>query len=498
MTKTLRNIMAIGAFCCAITATAAQTTGIKVQDVNVDVNEKAQTVTVALDLDMKDFKVPGNGEVIYTPVIVSEDGTNRTGLPSFTVCGRSRYYLYMREGALDSCLAPIYRAGSRQELRIRETLPLQSWMLDNGTVEIHQSEANCCGTPTDMVGDSKWGNILVARMHAKQPNLTFDYIFSPPMEDQPVEKSYEGRAFVTFVVNKTDLNPSYMNNPAELRKILNTIDIVRSDPDAVITEIHIKGYASPEGAYSNNIRLAKGRTATLSSYVNSLYHFEPGIMTTSFEPEDWEGLRGYVKDSLQYNLTNRAGLLEIIDGPLDYDARDAALKKDFPRDYAIILKDIYPWLRHSDYTVKYQIKVYSDLENLNRLYKEDPTKLRPVDFYTIAGQYPVGSADYQSVMLTAASVYPNQPMINLNAANIYMQQGLLDEAGKCLAKAGDSPEAIYARGVLAAKEGKYQSALSYFLDAKANGLKNADTYINQIEEALNANPVELFLTPVAK
>lgn len=112
--------------------------------------------------------------------------------------------------------------------------------------------------------------------------------------DSAVVLTAEGKAFVDFVVNRTDLNPSYRGNTREIAKIIESIDRVKNDPDATITLVSIKGYASPEGSYANNVRLAMGRTATLKEYVRKHYSFDPEIMRTDFEPEDWEGLREWV------------------------------------------------------------------------------------------------------------------------------------------------------------------------------------------------------------
>lgn len=490
MLKIAKGILIGGMLMSVATVWGADPT-LKLTDVDITVNEKAGTVTMNLDLYLKNYKVGRNGEAVFTPVILSENGQDSVVMPSFTVCGRNRYYWYMRQGALDSGQTPIYRSGKKEKVTISETVPLQPWMLDNGTVEVRQESANCCSRPRLIPGDSPFGNVLLARLHTTEPALDYDYVFAPPMEDKPVEKSVEGRAFVTFVVNKTDLNPTYMNNPAEIRKILNSIDIVKADPDAIITEVHIRGYASPEGPYDNNVRLAKGRTETLANYVNSLYKFQKGIMTTSYDPEDWGGLRSYVTDSMNYDLTNRAGLLAVIDGPLGFDERDAALKRQFPADYKVILNEIYPWLRHSDYKVKYNIKVYTDLANLMRLYNSDPTKLRPVDFYTIAQQYPTGSEEYLAVMKKGVEVYPDEPMINLNVANLYLMEGDFDAAQSCLLKAGQNPQANYARGVMAAKRGDYREARKWFTLAEEAGIPQAAVYLNQINESENANPVEM-------
>lgn len=492
MSKFYKYILSGVILACASNVWAADPT-LKVNDVDVTVNENAKVVDLNLKLNLKDFKIGRNGEVIYTPVIVSKNGLDSIVMPAITVCGRNRYYYYKRNGLLENAGYSVYRSGAKETVNYSQTLPLQSWMLDDSMIEVRQQQANCCSSPKLVPGDLPDGNLAVARIKKDVPHLEYDYVFSPPMEQEPVSKSLEGKAFVTFVVNRTELDPNYMINPSEIQKITNSIDFVKNDPDAIITEVHIKGFASPEGPYQNNVRLAKGRTETLANYVNSLYNFKSGIMTTSYEPEDWGGLRAYVTDSLNYNLTDRMGLLSIIDSNLEYDARDAALKNQFPQDYQVILKEIYPWLRHSDYAVKYNIKVYTDMANLMRLYNTDPSKLRPVDFYTIAQQYPVGSPDYLAVMKKAVEVYPDHPMINLNVANIYLQEGDYDAAQSCLLKAGKTPQANYARGILAAKRGDYKEAQKWFEIADKEGISQAAVYLNQIKEVRNASPVDILI-----
>lgn len=490
----------LGVFLLATVSIMATNPTLKVYDVDVTINKQTHTLDVVLDLRLKDFKIARNSEVVYTPIVFSEDGKDSLELSSFTICGRSRYFLYVREGVFKSGHTSIYRAGSNGQAQIKESIPLQDWMLNNGTIEIRQEETTCCDAPKVIPGNSRWGHLAIARLHSPRQvfEQEFDYVYVPPMKDEPVTKSIEGKAFVTFVVDKTALNPSYMNNPAELKKITNSIDKVKADPDAIITEVHIRGYASPEGSYKNNVRLAQGRTETLANYVNSLYKFEQGIITTSYEPEDWAGLRSYVADSLNFALTDRQGMLAVIDGPLGHDDKDMALKTRYPKDYQVILKQIYPWLRHSDYTVRYSIKVFSDLADLLRLYSTNPTKLRGVDFYTIAQQYPTGSPQYLDVMRKAVEVYPDDPMLNINMANIYLQEGNFDAAQSCLLKAGRNPQADYARGVMAAKRGDYDEAEKWFGSAKEGGIKEAAQYLTMIKDSRDVNPVEILISTTSQ
>ena len=471
-------------------ATAKSIKPVVVQSPAVEVSEAAGNIAVSLSFNLKDIKLGRNQEIILTPTIIAADGSDSLKLKSITVCGRNRWYWYVREELTEVADCNIYRAGTNRVVTVAETFPMEAWM-NHSTVELVTEETTCCSPAIKVPGTSANGNTLVATINTDRPAWQFDYIFAPQLSDAPVEMALEGSAFVNFVVNRTELNPNYMMNRREINKILSTIDKVRGDKDAVITNIHIKGFASPEGSYANNTRLAQGRTETLARYVNNQYRFAPGIMSTSYDPEDWAGLRRYVADSLNYNIANRAEIIEIIDGPLGYDAKDQAIKTRFPRDYQVILQEIYPWLRHSDYKVAYTIKVYTDIDNLRRLYTTDPRKLRPIDFYTLASQHPEGSREYLEVMKTASQVYPDDPMISLNVANLYMIEGDLDAAQSLLLRAGRSPQADFARGVLAAKRGDLNGAEKFFLQAKAEGIPQADGYLRQIERQRAYQPVQI-------
>ena len=125
------------------------------------------------------------------------------------------------------------------------------------------------------------------------------------------------------------------------------------------------------------------------------------------------------------------------------------------------------------------------------MYNQDPTRLRNVDFFTLAQSYPVGSDQYCAVMEKAVEVYPDDPGSNLNAANIEMRRGDLDKAQTHLLKSGKTPQAIYARGVLAAKRGDYREARELFTQAKQAGVPQAQNYLDKIDQIQNHSAVTI-------
>lgn len=478
-------------------ADAARIPELKVYDLQVDVDETRNTVDISLDLHARAFELSRDREVIYTPVIIALDDSDELELDPVIIAGRNRWYYYMREGALDQPGHNIYRANTDVHARYSTTVPFEPWM-GHCTIEMRQQTANCCATPETVPGDSDKGNVLMASIDTERPALAAPFIFAPPVDAGPVIKNIEGSAFITFVVNRTELKPDYMVNRRELQKIISSIDFVRRDSDATITRVHIKGFASPEGPYDNNVRLAQGRTETLRRYVRDLYSFADTTITSSYEPEDWQGLRNYITDSMQFAISHRPEIIRLIDSDFAPDLKDNTIKQRYPEDYAIILKEIYPWLRHSDYKVTYSIKTYTSLAEIKHAYATDPSRLRTVDFYTLAQSYPIGSNEYREVFETAVETYPDDPMLNLNAANIDMESGNLEAAQSHLLKAGNTPQANYARGVLAAKRSDYAEATRRFTMAKDGGMAEAEPCLERIEAIKAYNPVKYRITPIKK
>jgi outer membrane protein OmpA-like peptidoglycan-associated protein len=117
-----------------------------------------------------------------------------------------------------------------------------------------------------------------------QPDFQLDY--ERPKAEAEKTRELNGQAFLDFVVNKTDIRRDYRRNATELAKVEQTINEVRQDSNTTITHIDIHGYASPEGSYQNNVRLAKGRAQAFKDYVQTLIDLPASIFTVTSTPED--------------------------------------------------------------------------------------------------------------------------------------------------------------------------------------------------------------------
>lgn len=437
---------------------------------NVTAGKAAGNFVVSMDMVFDSVQVASNRLRAFTPVVRGRGG-EEIMLPSVVLTGRRQHYVYARGGVPGYPDAKELRRenGRPQAEHYVQTVPYEMWMR-NATVAVLEDS---CGCGVNLA--SRDNSVLRLR---EAPNPTCAYIV--PERDSVKVRHLEGRAFLDFPVNRTEIYPDYRNNPRELAKIIETIDVVRNDSNATIRAIGIHGYASPEGSYSNNVRLSIGRAAALRDYVNQLYKFGDGVtFDVRNTPEDWAGLDSFVRHS---NLDVREELLTLIRTQMDEDAKNEEIKRRWPETYKFILATWYPALRHSDYVVTYTVRQFTTPEAAKRIYLEKPEQLSLHEFFMVAGTYEPGSEAYYEVLETAARVNPDSETANLNAANAAIGRRELAKADAYLAKAGNTPEAVHARGVVALLRGDYATARRHLEAARDAGVKEAAANLEWIDD----------------
>ena len=466
MKRILFIVFAMFALCAAVEAQSID--GVKVD--NLQIKRNGGFMAVNMDVDFSSLDVSSNRAVLFTPMIVN--GKDSVELSSVGFYGRRRYYYYVRnDRSIISGDGKSYRASEKPELMdYNVVVPYEKWM-DGAYLVLHRSDYGCCNE----VVDEQFSQLGLYKERIFSPK----YRYVRPVHELEKSRSLSGSAFIDFVVNRTDINPDYRNNRAELAKITGTLDSVKNDKDITVTALSIKGFASPEGWYENNTRLADERTQALEKYVQDLYRFESGFIKTSYEPEDWAGLRTFVEAS---QLPNKTAILSLIDGNREPDNKEWMIKSTYPEDYKTMHRECYPALRRSDYRIEYTIRGYTDVEEIKRVFAETPQKLSLEEFYILAQQYDADSRELNDVFETAVRMYPNDPVANLNAAISEMQNGDFKSAEPHLKRAGDSAEAVYARGIYAAFVKEYDRALELLGKALELGVEEAADAIQQVNE----------------
>ena len=427
-------------------------------------------MSVFLDMDFTDFNVRSNRAVLLTPYIVN--GENSQAFPSLGFYGKNRYYYYKRN---DMDFSPNTVQDAYIESEIPDYIPYsasvryESWMT-GGTLVIERKVFGCCG---DILDEDR---CVLEKPEVYVP----DYLYiRPPHQQTRKERSIEGYAYVDFPVSQTVIYPEYHNNVEELAKIRNTVDSVRLDKDVEVTSIFIKGYASPESPYDNNTRLAKGRTEAIRNYVLDMYDFDGNIINTSYEPENWEGLREYLVNS---SLPYKSQIINLIDKDEEPDRKEWLIKSRYQDDYKYLLENCYPYLRRTYYRIDYVVRSFTegDVDRIRELVTTRPQNLSLEEFYLASQDLDPESELFGEIFDVAVRMYPQDPIANLNAANVAMQRGDLKTAKKFIERAGNISEAIYSRGVLAVLCGDLESAKGFFITASALGIPEADVQLKKM------------------
>lgn len=459
-------------------ALAAQvpTDGIRVDSLSMERN--GDYVAIRMNLGLQDVKIDANRALLITPCISGEDDEYQ--LPAVGIYSRTRYYHYLRTNGNDMLSGPeetTLRANKLPETLPYETLVSYKPWMEGAQLTLLLQEYGCCN---EVLNEEK--EILLTDFQS--PRKEIDYLpllaYVKPEADSIKLRSLTGKAYVDFPVNQTDIRPAYRNNATELHRITATIDSVKTDPDIHITALSIKGYASPEGSLENNERLARLRTEALKKYVSGLYDFPNDFISTDYEAEDWTGLRRYVEQS---DLPHRQEILDIIDSDLRPDPKEWRLKSRYPEEYARLLRDCYPALRHSDYRVDYVVRHYTDVEEIRRVLRSRPQKLSLEEFYLVAQAEEPGSETFNEVFETAVRMYPDDETANLNAANSALSRKDVKRAERYLTKAGNSTEATHARALLALMKGDTATAQTLLQEAAAQGLPQAQKALELVKNS---------------
>ena len=347
-TNSLTRILLSG-FVAAVSSSTAMAQSIASGAVTID---SVQThivdsrVDVAFKLNLDNLKLKAEQQLVLTPMLVADGDT--LALSPIVINGRSKQIRMERNGEQAS-----RRTDRRQPIVVRRKNGTQQSINYSQTVNRTrpiEAEQVQLLTAQDLCGCGDIENLessLIANVE-NPAAWTPAIAFVKPAAEARKQRAEKGEAYLSFRVNKTDIVVDLFDNSRELAKITKTIDLVREDKNVQITGINIHGFASPDGPYANNERLARERAASLKNYVANLYPINAKLFSSNSTPEDWDGFRRKVQQS---NLANKEEIIKISNSSLAPDDKDKRIRQLYPHDYAVIMSDIYPRLRHSDYTV---------------------------------------------------------------------------------------------------------------------------------------------------
>lgn len=276
---------------------------------------------VRLKLDMDSLRLGKRQSRVFTPVV--SDGTHEQALRHVTINGSWRHRLYLRSRDRDDWVVQCGKNGAGM-IEYVDSCLYSPWMKEAG-LWLAEDLCRCGGSlmeqsirplPVKIGEAEEAGSVVLATNEGASGQEAKD-------DRHKVVKVTLFLDFLRFPVNRTDILPGFGDNRSELKKLTHALDSLLSEPGVKIELVNMTGYASPEGPYSNNERLAYGRTIALRDYLQHIRPYRELPFRTASVAEDWEGLEKALRAS---DMPYREELLQIMATKLSLDEKKSRMK----------------------------------------------------------------------------------------------------------------------------------------------------------------------------
>ncbi len=157
------------------------------------------------------------------------------------------------------------------------------------------------------------------------------------------------------------------------------------------------------------------------------------------------------------------------------------MRREAPEGYDYVLKNIFPSLRCTNYTVIYTVRPFT-LEESERVFETRPINLNLNEIYRLADKYVTDEEKYYSIIRKAYNLYPNDSYINLTLAYLALKRGSTEEATEYLTKVDDCPQKVMNQGIIAYLKGDLDQAIRLVEQARQQGLTQAEVQLQEFNK----------------
>lgn len=279
-------------------------------------------------------------------------------------------------------------------------------------------------------------------------------------------------ASIKFLIQQATLRQSELKNNS-VQEFVRLLEQINNDREGLnMKDIEISAYASPDGGYDLNDKLAALRQKTTEQYVQQQLkktNLSGTSIDAKYTAEDWEGFQELVKAS---NIQDKDVILRVLSMYKDPQEREQQIK-NISSAFRELADGILPQLRRSRMIINYETVGRSD-EQIQAQLKADPTKLS-VDELLYAAALTNDVNAKEDIYKITTEVYPSDARAYNNIASMEYAKGNLDAVKAYVEQAqkvnGKLPEAAANLGLIALANGNIQAAENYISQAiGANGL----------------------------
>ena len=279
-------------------------------------------------------------------------------------------------------------------------------------------------------------------------------------------------ANIKFLIQQATLRQSELKNNS-VQEFVKLLEQINNDREGLnLKDIEVSAYASPDGGYDLNDKLAAQRQQATEKYVQQQLKkakLTDASVDAKYTAEDWDGFQELVKAS---NIQDKDVILRVLSMYKDPQEREQQIK-NISSAFRELADGILPQLRRSRMIINYETVGRSD-EQIQQQLKADPKQLSVEEMLYAATLVDNNNAK-EDIYKATSEVYPNDARAYNNIASMEYAAGNLDAAQKYIEQAqkanGSLPEAAANLGLIALCKGDIQSAENYIAKATgANGL----------------------------
>jgi len=265
-------------------------------------------------------------------------------------------------------------------------------------------------------------------------------------------------ANIKFLIQQAELRKSELKNNS-VKEFVSLLQRISNDRDSLnLKNVEVSAYASPDGGFDLNERLANQRQDNTERYVRQQLANAgiDGSVETSFTAQDWEGFQQLVQAS---DIPDKDVIIRVLSMYSDPQEREQQIR-NLSHGFQELAEGILPALRRARLTINYETIGRSDQQIAAQL-KSDPTRLS-VEELLYAASIAKTDAEREHALRTTTQVYPNDSRAWNNLAAMAYAKGDYDKSQQLLEKArtlnAGSAEVNANLGLLALQRGDTKTA----------------------------------------
>lgn len=317
-----------------------------------------------------------------------------------------------------------------------------------------------------------------------------------------IQKKQE--ASILYLINQAKVRSSQVKSQS-VQEFVQMLQNIKADQKGLaLGNVEVSAFASPDGKYEFNSKLAQKRENTSAKYVQKqLKDLDiDATLDTKYTAEDWEGFKKLVEQS---NIQDKDVILRVLSMYKDPEERDKQIR-NLSAAFRELADGILPELRRARLTINYTVVGRTDSEIAQQF--ADNAEVLPLEEILYYAQITPSEKEQKRIYAEAARLYKNDwrafnnlgmeafhegnfeqaqayfasaaaiqadaTELNANRALLALAQGHVQEAERFAGKAAGAPNYNEILGNIAIAKGQYEKAVQLLEGINSNSAALAD------------------------